>query len=74
MPIGGINVFALKVNTVDKGYVNVGPLFLQDWNGYSKQNYGSGENNGDADMQVAYATMVQDSDLIDQPVMRNSAI
>jgi hypothetical protein len=36
MPIGGINVFAFKVNTVDKGTINIGPLFVQDWIGIMK--------------------------------------
>lgn len=72
--LGGINVFAFKVNVVDKGYVNVGPLFLQDWNGYSKQNYGSGEINGDGDIEFGYTTLVQDSDFVDVPIMHTSVV
>jgi hypothetical protein len=72
--IGGINVFAFKVNVIDKGYVNVGPLFLQDWNGYSKQNYGEGESNGDGGVQIAGGTVVLDTDALDQNVTRSSAV
>ncbi|KEO83885.1 hypothetical protein [Tumebacillus flagellatus] len=72
--IGGINVLAVKVNTIDKGYFNVGPLFLQDWNGYSKQNYGSGEINGDADFQFGFTTIVNDTDAVDQPIAHGSVV
>ena len=74
MPIGGINVFAFKVNTVDKGYVNIGPLLVTDWNGLSKQNFGTGEANGDGNMQFAGTTMIQDSDLVDVPISKNSVV
>ncbi|PWK08466.1 hypothetical protein [Tumebacillus permanentifrigoris] len=74
MPIGGINVFAFKVNTVDKGTINIGPLFVQDWNGISKQNFGSGEANGDGNFQAAGATMIQDTDGLDTPIMKNSIV
>ncbi|TCP53379.1 spore germination protein GerPA/GerPF [Tumebacillus sp. BK434] len=74
MPIGGINVFAFKVNVIDKGYINIGPSFVQDWNGYSKQNYGSGEANGDVAAQFAGATNILDTDLADQNINRTSAV
>ncbi|MBL0388280.1 hypothetical protein JJB07_16850 [Tumebacillus sp. ITR2] len=72
--IGGINVLAVKVNVFDKGYLNIGPLFLQDWNGYSKQNYGSGEVNGDGDAQFGFTTLVYDQDAVDQPINHSSVI
>jgi hypothetical protein len=74
MAIGAINVFAFKVNTMDKGYVNLGPLMVTDWNGYSKQNYGSGEANGDLNNMWTGATVVQDSDVVDVPIARTSAV
>lgn len=74
MPIGGINVFAFKVNVIDKGYISIGPLFLQDWNGYSKQNYGEGEANGDASNQSTGSIIIYDSDAMDQNIGRNSAV
>ncbi|MFD2171037.1 hypothetical protein [Tumebacillus lipolyticus] len=74
MPIGGINIMAFKVNNVDKGYVNIGPLLVADWNGLSKQNYGAGEANGDGNGMFTGATMIQDSDALDAPVMKTSII
>lgn len=74
MPIGAINVFAFKVNTVDKGYVNLGPLMVTDWNGYSKQNSGAGEANGDANNMWTGSTLLNDSDVVDVPVGRSSAM
>lgn len=73
MPIGGINVFAFKVNTVDKGTVNIGPLMLVDWSGLSKQNYAAGEANGDANLMAAQLNTVFDQDLVDVPVNKAAA-
>ena len=74
MPIGGINVFAFKVNTVDKGYINIGPLFVTDWNGLSKQNFGTGEANGDGNFQGSGVNMIQDSDAVDVPINKSSLV
>ncbi|MGZ4032429.1 MAG: hypothetical protein ACXVDJ_08345 [Tumebacillaceae bacterium] len=72
--IGGINVFAFKVNVIDKGYVNVGPQMVTDWNGYSKQNYGAGEANGDVNNMWTGSTLVNDTDAVDVPIARSSAL
>lgn len=74
MPIGGINVFAFKVTSIDKGYVNIGPLLVTDWNGLSKQNMGTGEVNGNGNFQGLTTVMLQDSDLMDAPVSKNSVV
>ncbi|ASS76040.1 hypothetical protein CIG75_14440 [Tumebacillus algifaecis] len=74
MPIGGINIFAFKVNMIDKGYVNIGPLLVADWNGLSKQNFGTGEANGDGNAMFTGATLVQDSDAVELPLSRQSLV
>lgn len=70
MPVQ-INLANLKIATVDKAVVNIGPTMNVITRSSQRQNQGNGEINGDFNM-VDLHSFVEDSDVIDLPFKKES--
>ena len=70
MPIQ-INLANLKISTVDKAVVNIGPTLNVITRARQRQNQGNGEINGDYNM-VDLHSFVEDGDVIDVPFKKEA--
>lgn len=70
-----VNLLGFKVNSNDNSSViNVGPLQYIDQFVSYKRNQGYGEQNGDLSPSNIPLTVVADTDLLDSPSVKNSAV
>jgi hypothetical protein len=60
-----INLGNLKVNTVDKGFVSIGPSVQNAVRARQHQNQGFGDVRGDGVLQQIEGLVVDDRDIID---------
>lgn len=68
-----INIFFLKINAITEGSaVNIGQNYLGEWNSISKTNSGTGSLYGDQSNQESENTYLNDSDLFDMPVCKET--
>lgn len=65
-----INVGAMSIKTIDKGYVSIGPSLQTNIKGRQHANYGSGQVIGDFNNQDIEVLAINDADLLDMPIKK----
>lgn len=71
----GVNVFAFKVNTLDRAsFVTFGPIQQVDLFQSNKRNQGLGEDNGDLSTYFFPINVVSDMDLLDSNSSKASIV
>ncbi|ARU62092.1 hypothetical protein CBW65_14590 [Tumebacillus avium] len=65
-----INVTELKVTTIDKGFLSIGPSVQNVVRGRQHSNQGIGQIKGDLNYTEAERTGIDDRDVIDFPIRK----
>ena len=69
-----INIFFLKINVIQYGSAfNIGQNYLGEWSSVSKVNSGTGSLYGDQSTQDSSNVCLDDSDLFDVPVLKETS-
>ncbi|MCL6446576.1 MAG: spore germination protein [Armatimonadetes bacterium] len=69
-----INIFFLKINVIQTGSaLNIGENYLGEWSSVSKVNSGTGSLYGDQSIQDSQNVCLDDSDLFDMPVLKETS-
>ncbi len=68
-----INIFFLKINVIQTGSaLNIGENYLGEWSSVSKVNSGTGSLYGDQSIQDSQSVCLDDSDLFDMPILKET--
>jgi len=69
-----INIFFLKINVIETGSaLNIGENYLGEWSSVRKVNSGTGSLYGDQSTQDISNVCLDDSDLFDMPILKETS-
>jgi len=68
-----INIFFIKINVLQTtSSLNIGQNYMADWNTFNKSISGTGSQYGDQSSLDAGDILVDDSDLVDMPIVKET--